>query len=79
VPVIHKFVAGRFRGAGMRSTFNVDSAQLVQESENVQEPKNDDDNDDRVQNGFDGALHRDKAIDEPEQDSDDDQDDQHLK
>ena len=58
---------------------NVDSGESVQESENVQEPEHDDDNDDRVQNGFDGALHRDEAIDEPEQDADRDEDHQNLK
>jgi hypothetical protein len=58
---------------------NVDSGQRVQESENVQEPENDDDNDDGVQNGFDGALHRDEAIHEPEQYAYDDEDHQYLK
>jgi hypothetical protein len=39
----------------------------MEQSENVQEPKNDGDYYYTVQNGFDGALHGNETIDKPEQ------------
>jgi hypothetical protein len=38
----------------------------MKQSENVQQPKNDGNYDDAIQNGFDGSLHGDKAIHQPQ-------------
>lgn len=52
----------------------MEARNVAEKSEYVQDPQDDDDDNDRVQNGLDGPLHRNVAIDEPKQNSHHDQD-----
>jgi len=45
----------------------------AEESEDVEEPEDHGNHDDAIENGLDGALHRDEAVHQPEQNSDDNQ------
>jgi hypothetical protein len=49
--------------------------QGAEKPEDVQEPQDNDDDHDSVQDGLDRSLHGDVAVDEPQQDSYDDQND----
>lgn len=52
--------------------------QVGEEPEDVEDPENYNDNDDRVENGFNRSLHGNEAVDEPEYDSHDDQHDHNI-
>lgn len=54
---------------------NANMGKGTEKPEYVQEPQNDDDDNYRVQNGFDRSLHWYIAVDEPKQDSYDYQND----
>jgi hypothetical protein len=45
----------------------------MKESKNIQDPQNHRDDNDAVQNGFDGSLHWDEAIHQPQEDTHHDQ------
>jgi hypothetical protein len=51
------------------STSNVDLGKRMEESENVEDPKNHGNHDDTVQDRLDTPLHWDEAIHQPQQDS----------
>jgi hypothetical protein len=57
---------------------DADVREGIEEPENIQEPENDRDYYDRVQDGFDCALHGDEAVDQPKHDSYHDQDHYHC-
>jgi len=50
----------------------------MNDSENIQQPQNDANHDDRVQNGLDASRHGDETIHQPQQNADYDQDDYKL-
>ena len=62
---------GPFTNVGLCT--DADSRECVEESKRVHEPQHDTDNDDRVQDGLDGSLHRNETIHEPQQNAHDDQ------
>jgi hypothetical protein len=51
----------------------------VEQSENVEKPEHDNYHDDGVQDGFNGSLHGDETVHQPQQNTHDDQDQQYLK
>ena len=74
---------GEFRWDGEQRIWtclgsDADAGKRVKKAEDIQEPENDSNDHECVQDRLDLALHRNKAIDQPEQDSDDDQDFQQL-
>jgi hypothetical protein len=44
----------------------VDFGERVKQAENIHQPQDNGDHDDAVQNGFDGSLHRDETVYQPE-------------
>jgi hypothetical protein len=51
---------------------------VMHESKNVQEPRNDHNDYDSIEDRFNGARHRNEAVDEPEKNPHDDQGNQDL-
>jgi hypothetical protein len=66
-------------GVPSRSGAYVYAGKRVEESENIQQPKNHGDHHHCVQNGFDRSLHRYEPIDEPEKQADHNQHQNDLK
>ena len=58
---------------------DMDPGKGVEESENIQQPKNYSDNNNCIQDGLDRSLHRYEAINEPKQQADHDQNYEYLK
>ena len=52
---------------------NMHAGQGVKQTKNVQEPQHDGYDHDAIQNGLDGRLHGNKAIDQPQENADHDQ------
>lgn len=65
-----QFISPSLFCACLRS--NVEMGKRVEESENIQQPENDSDDDHCVQDGLDRSLHRYEAVDQPKQESDHD-------
>ena len=63
--------------AGLRS--NAYSGQRMDDSKNIQEPNDHADHHNRIQDGLDGARHRNEVIDQPEQNTNSDENHQDLK
>jgi hypothetical protein len=59
--------------AGVLSTLQVEPGEVAQESKNIQEPQNHTDDNDGIQDGFNGPRHRYVVIDEPEENTNHDQ------
>ena len=51
---------------------------IVEETEYIHKPQNHDNDDNRVENAFDGPLHGNEAVDQPKQNSDDEQRDDNI-
>jgi hypothetical protein len=61
-----------------RLTANADIRQARKQSEDLQEPKYDYDHHNAIQNGLDGGLHRNEAVDQPKQYTHDNQCEEHM-
>jgi hypothetical protein len=52
-----------FKSDGLPS--NLDVGEIIENTENVQEPQNHDNDHNGIQNGLDGSRHGDESVDKP--------------